>query len=115
MPLSDRPAYCTLDAELRFVTANDTLLWVLKTTREQLIGAGLLELYPHARGEALHKALLQAQRTLTPQKGKYFSPLVERWVELEIHPLGDVLQVGFSPTLEEQPGPGPASAGPKES
>ena len=114
MPLSDRPAYCTLDAELRFVAANDTLLWVLKTTREQLIGAGLLELYPQARGEALHMVLLQAQRTLTPQKGKYFSRLLERWVELEVHPLGDVLQVGFSPAVDQQPEPPPASAASEE-
>ena len=101
MPLSDRPAYCTLDAELRFVAANDTLLWALKKTRQELIGAGLLELYPHARGADLHEALLRAQRTLTPQKGKYFSPIVDRWVELEVHPVGAVLQLGFSPAMED--------------
>lgn len=101
MPLSDRPAYCSLDAELRFVTANDTLLWVLKKSREELIGARLLDLYPHARGAALHQAVLEAQRTLTPQKGKYFSAIVDRYVELEVHPVGDLLQVGFSPALEE--------------
>lgn len=95
MSLSERPAFCTFDAELRFLAANDVLLRIVGKSRDELIGARLLDVYPEAT--RLRDVLLQAQRTLSPQKGRHYSPIVGRWVELEVHPVGEVLQVGFSP------------------
>ncbi|MCR5874985.1 PAS domain-containing protein [Phenylobacterium sp. J426] len=96
MPLSDRPAYCTVDRDLRFLSINETMLTVLKKTRDDLIGRTYLEVYPEAEGAPLHRMLQQALQSLTPQKGRLWSVPLARELEVEIFPVGGTLQVAFS-------------------
>ncbi|HEY8618303.1 PAS domain-containing protein [Phenylobacterium sp.] len=97
MPLSDRPAYCTVDRELRFLSVNDTMLRVLGKAREEMVGRTYLEVYPQAEGGEVHLALQRALKSLTPQKERLWSRPLNRSLDMEIYPVADGLQVAFSP------------------
>lgn len=70
--MSDRPAFCTFDQAHRFLTVNDTMLWILRKRRDELVGSKLLDVFPQVL--PLDELLQKAQRTLAVQKGRQFSP-----------------------------------------
>lgn len=97
MPQSRLPASFTLDAELRFLTANDALLAYLGRPREEVIGARYLDLWPDAGGSEGHETLLRALRTLQPQKVRIYSTPLQTHLDAEVHPLAGGLQIIFQP------------------
>ncbi|WP_309088683.1 PAS domain-containing protein [Phenylobacterium sp.] len=100
MPQTELPASFTLDANLRFLTANDALLAILGKDRDELIGRRYDELWPDAVGSEGHETLLRALRTLQPQKVRIFSTPLQRQLDAEVHALAGGLQVMFLPVSE---------------
>lgn len=102
--LTDRPAYACLDPNLRFIAVNDRLLARLGKSREELIGRVYWEVYPEARGAALHKLIIEAQATMQPVKRRVWSDPMRTWLDVEVHALSDGVQVAFTP-VEGAPPP----------
>jgi PAS domain-containing protein len=97
VPLTNRPAYFSLDRELRFSTANEAIQQFLGRDPQALRGRPLLEVLPEAEGTEFLEVILEAQRTFRAQKGRLFSQVNGIWVDFEVHPVGDTIQVGFAP------------------
>lgn len=101
--LTDRPAYASLDADLRFVSVNDRLLKYLGKRREDLVGHLYWDVYPEARGQALHKLILEAQSSMQAVKRRVWSEPLNSWLDIEVFPLTGGVQVAFTAVEGERP------------
>ena len=101
--LTDRPAYASLDRDLRFVAVNDRLLAHLRKSREELLGCLYLEVFPQARGAALHNLILEAQSSMQALRRRVWSDPLRTWLDVEVFPLSDGVQVAFTPVAGASP------------
>ena len=95
--LSDRPAYANLDRDLRFVAANDRLLNIIGKEREEVIGKRYWEIIPEAEGKALHMLMLEAESSMRSLKRRVWSDPLQTWLDVELYPMSDGMQVAFTP------------------
>lgn len=92
---TDDRAFYKLDAELRFLAANETALRFWGKTSAEVVGRKLDEVFPETSGTEPFKAHEQALRTLRAYRGKVRSPVLGRSIDLEIHPTSAGLDVSF--------------------
>lgn len=101
--LTDRPAYASFDTEMRFAAVNDRLLAFLGKTRADLIGRPYLEVYPGARGAALHNLMVEARDSMQAVKRRVWSEPLRTWLDVEVYPLSEGVQVAFTPVAGAPP------------
>lgn len=101
--LTDRPAYASFDTEMRFVAVNDRLLAFLGKTRAELIGRLYWDVYPEARGAALHNLMLEARASMQSVKRRVWSDPLRTWLDVEVYPLPEGTQVAFTPVAGAPP------------
>lgn len=94
--IPSRRAFYNVDAELRFLSANDLCLSLWGKTREELIGRSVLEVFPDIAGTDSYAALAQAMKTLKPFRKVVRSPVLHEAIELEVHPSRAGLAVSFA-------------------
>jgi PAS domain S-box-containing protein len=78
--------FFALDAEWRYVYANDHVSRVTGLPREQLIGRNVWELFPDLRGSAFERELRRVVAEGTPAHFAYFYAHSGRWYENRIYP-----------------------------
>jgi len=91
-------AFYTVDRNLRFISASQNTLALWGKSRTEVVGKGLLDLFPFAEGGPTHQGLLEALRSFRPIRVKDRSVYLAADIDVEIYPVAAGLQVSFSAT-----------------
>jgi PAS domain S-box-containing protein len=78
--------FYVLDARWRFVHASRAALHAWGKAAPEVLGRHYLDAFPEAAGGPVHAALEEAMRTRRPVRLEAVSPVLGRWVEVDIHP-----------------------------
>lgn len=92
-------AFYTLDRELRVLSANATTLRLWGKSAREVTGRKLIDLFPELDGGDVHRALLDALRSLRPARLRTHSVTYAAPVDVEIYPLEEGLQVRYGPSV----------------
>jgi PAS domain-containing protein len=105
--------FYVLDADWRFVHASRAALQAWGKAAPEVLGRRYLDAFPEAAGGPIHAAHEEAMRTRRPARLQAVSPVLGRWVEVDIHPAPDGgLSVAFRDIKPAAAGRGaPALAG----
>jgi PAS domain S-box-containing protein len=93
-------ASVVLDGDLRYISGNEAAFALLGMTPDQVIGRRHLDLFPEAEGSPAHVAMLDALRTMQPQRTRIFSIPLQRTLDLEVHVISGQLHVVVKPVDE---------------
>ena len=78
--------FYVLDADWRFVHASRAALQAWGKAAPEVLGRRYLDAFPEAAGGPIHAAHEEAMRTRRPARLEAVSPVLGRWVEVDIHP-----------------------------
>ena len=81
--------FYVLDADWRFVHASRAALQAWGKAAPEVLGRRYLDAFPEAAGGPIHAAHEEAMRTRRPARLEAVSPVLGRWVEVDIHPAPD--------------------------
>jgi PAS domain S-box-containing protein len=84
-----------MDRELRYTYVNPTAERLMGHPAEQLLGRGLLEVFPEVRELEVHRACVRVLASGTPEANEQFFPRQQRWYRNHLYPTSDGLAVFF--------------------
>jgi PAS domain S-box-containing protein len=89
-------AFFALSADWRFTYANGRALEMWSLDDAEVLGRGMLEVFPQLRGSEIHNAYLHAMKARETVHLETISPVVGRWLSVTIYPsAGGGLSVYF--------------------
>ncbi len=95
--------FYVLDAGWRFVHASRAALRAAGKAAPEVLGRRYLDAFPEAAGGPVLAALEEAMRSRRPARLEAVSPVLGRWVEMDIHPTPEGgLSVAFRDTHERR-------------
>ncbi len=95
-------AFFALDRERRFTFVNRRAEQFLGRTREELLGASVLDTFPAAVGSKFHAESRRAAESGDPTHFEEFYPPLEAWFEVRVYPSRDGLAIYFQDVTERK-------------
>ncbi len=94
-------AFFTLDGERRFVYVTSKAEELLGTTRGELLGQKICEMYPDALGSKSYRATEEALKNGKTAEFETVSPVLGVWISVRVYPSADGVSVLFH-SIEER-------------
>lgn len=91
-----------LDRELRFIFINREALRLMQRPPEDLLGSGVFEVFPEARGSEYEHAYRQALDTDLAVEFEVFAPPSQTWFEFRVYPTNEGLAIYFRDIVERK-------------
>lgn len=95
-------AFYTLDQELRFTYVNREFERITHTSRDQIIGHKVLELFPEIESVGLLAVYRQVLETGTHQMLEFYYPPLDVWVAVRVYAVDEGLGVYFWDITEKR-------------
>src|SRR5215208_3777521 len=95
-------AFYSLDKDFVFTYVNRRAEQLWEKRRDELLGRNFLEVFPQAVGTHFYEEVVRALEGGRPVTYETVSPIIHRWVEMSVYPMGGGLSVYFRDITERK-------------